>query len=193
MRSEGKSVSVNLSTPNKPYLRSRTEPKRNLQVLPVSRADNEMKAKLGIACAFLGFTLSANTIALSSARGQTGRRVPRADSIASFWQKFKAAAINSDKETLAALSRFPISRGYGMASIRTKAQFMRSYRDLFFNETNAAQCFPKVKPMIDRKRPNEFSVSCPFASDSSGGEPFVYTFTRTRAGWKLTSFENINE
>lgn len=126
----------------------------------------------------------------SETRSQSPKR---ADSVDAVWQKFKDAVLKGDKETVARLTRFPMSRGYGMASIRSKAQFMRRYRDLFFNETNAAQCFPKAKPVVDRERPNEFSVSCPFAQDSSGEEPFVYTFTRTRAGWKLTSFENINE
>jgi hypothetical protein len=153
-----------------------------------------MKVKLGLAFAFLGLILSVDTIALSTAHRQTQTKpVPRADSVASFWEKFKAAAIKSDKETVAALSRFPISRGYGMASISNKAQFIRRYRDVFFNETNAAQCFPKASPVVDKQRPQEFTISCPFARDGGGDEPFVYTFTRTRTGWKFTSFENINE
>ena len=90
-------------------------------------------------------------------------------------------------------SRGSPSRGYGMGSIRTKAQFVRRFRELFFNETNAAQCFPKAKPVFDRERPREFSISCPFARDGGDDEPFVYTFSRTRTGWKFTSFENINE
>ncbi len=114
-------------------------------------------------------------------------------SVAAFWEQFQAAVMAGDKAKVAALSRFPISRGYGIRSIRTKAQFMKRYRDLFFSETDAGQCFPKVKPVKDIKRPNEFSVICPFARDSSGEEPFVYTFTRTRAGWKFVGFENINE
>jgi hypothetical protein len=116
-----------------------------------------------------------------------------ADSIDTFWAKFKTAVIKGNKETVAALSRFPISRGYGMASIRNKAQFLHRYRDVFFNETNAARCFPKASPVIDKERPQEFTISCPSASDGREEEPFVYTFTRTRTGWKLTSFENINE
>jgi len=122
-----------------------------------------------------------------------GNQTQTNNSIASFWQKFKAAAIKSDKETVASLSRFPISRGYGMANIRNKAQFLRRYRDVFFNETNAAQCFAKATPVIDEERPQEFTISCPFASGGGGDEPFVYTFRRTRNGWKFTSFENINE
>ena len=119
--------------------------------------------------------------------------IQKEESVSSFWEKFKSAVIGGDKAKVVSLSRFPIARGYGMSSIRSKAQFMRRYRELFFVETDAAQCFPKAKPVVDRDRPNEFSVSCPFAKDSSGEEPFVYTFTHTRTGWKFTSFENINE
>ena len=115
------------------------------------------------------------------------------NSMNAFWEKFKAAVIKGDKETVAALSAFPISLGYGMGSIKTKAQFMKSYRDIFAHETNAAKCFRTAKPAIDKKRPKEFTVGCPFAKDSGGDEPFVYTFKLTRNGWRFTGFENINE
>jgi hypothetical protein len=80
-----------------------------------------------------------------------------------------------------------------MASIRNKAQFMRRYRELFFAETDAAKCFPNAKPAVEKSRPSEFTISCPYARDGGNEEPFVYTFTRTRTGWKFASFENINE
>ena len=150
---------------------------------------------LAVAGAFLfGAEVSAslfppNSISTSIA----ATAVQQDDSLTTFWEGFKTAVIARDKAKVAAMSRFPISRGYGLASIRTRAQFIKRFRDVFFNETNAAQCFPRARPVVDRERPNEFSVSCPFASDSSGEEPFVYTFTRSRAGWKLISFENINE
>ena len=70
---------------------------------------------------------------------------------------------------------------------------MRHYREIFFTETDAAQCFPKAMPFVEKTRPKEFMISCPFASEGGTEEPFVYTFTRTRNGWKFTSFENINE
>jgi hypothetical protein len=101
--------------------------------------------------------------------------------------------IGGDKETVASLSQFPISRGYGMTSLRNKAQLLKRYRELFFGETNAAECFPKAKPFVDTGRNGEFTISCPFARDGGNEEPFVYTFTRTRTGWKFTGFENINE
>ncbi len=115
------------------------------------------------------------------------------NSMNAFWEKFKAAVIKGDKETVASLSAFPISMGYGMSSIKTKAQFMKNYKYIFANETNAAKCFQKAKPETDKKRPKEFLIGCPFAKDSGGDEPFVYTFKLTRYGWRFTGFENINE
>jgi hypothetical protein len=115
------------------------------------------------------------------------------NSIAAFWEKFKAAVIRGDKETVATLSRFPISRGYGMGSLRTKTQFLKRYREVFFGETDAAKCFPNAKPLVDKERPKEFTISCSFASSSDGGEPFEYGFTLTRNGWRFTAFENSNE
>ena len=110
-----------------------------------------------------------------------------------FWEKFKAAVIKGDKETVAALSAFPLSMGYGTSNIKTKVKFMKNYKYIFANETNAAKCFRTAKPEMDKKRPKEFSVGCPFAKDSGGDEPFVYTFKLTRYGWRFVGFENINE
>ena len=115
------------------------------------------------------------------------------NSMNAFWEKFKAAVIKGDKETVAALSAFPISMGYATSSIKTKAQFMKNYKSIFANETNAAKCFRTAKPETDKKRPKEFLIGCPFAKDSGGDEPFVYTFKLTRYGWRFTGFENINE
>jgi hypothetical protein len=139
-----------------------------------------------LACALLGSALAFGSSAISRVQGQT-------DPMGAFWARFRAAVINGDKETVARLSRFPISRGYGMTSLKNKAQFMRRYREVFFAETEAAKCFPKATPVIDKERPQEFTISCPFAREGGNEEPFVYTFTRTRTGWKFTGFENINE
>ena len=110
-----------------------------------------------------------------------------------FWEKFKAAVIKGDKESVAALSAFPISLGYRMGSIKTKPRLMKNYKYIFANETNAAKCFLTAKPEMDKQRPKEFLIGCPFAKDSGGDEPFVYTFKLTRYGWRFVGFENINE
>jgi hypothetical protein len=116
--------------------------------------------------------------------------------MATFWEKFRAAVIKGDKETVASLTQFPLSLSYGMSDIKNKAQFMRHYRMLFFGETDAARCFPKAKPDVypaTRKRPKEFSIGCSFASEEETGVPFEYRFTLTRNGWRFTSFTNVNE
>ena len=153
-----------------------------------------MGASKALSSLLLGTALAFGAIPLSSVQGETPRKAANeTDSIVAFWNMFSAAVIKGDKETVAALSRFPISRGYGMASVRNKAQFMKRYRDVFFNETDAAKCFPKAKPISDKARPKEFIVSCPFARGGGEEEPFEYRFILTRTGWKFTSFENINE
>jgi hypothetical protein len=150
--------------------------------------------KVEMRLALLGTALAFGTITMSNARGQMpAERAHDTDSIAVFWAKFKGAAIKGDKETVAALSRFPIARGYGMGSLKNRAQLLRRFRELFFTETDAAKCFPKATPYVEKTRSREFSISCPFARDGGEEEPFVYTFTRTRTGWKFTSFENVNE
>jgi len=141
-----------------------------------------------MAAALLLFTLMAS-VAVGSATSSRGD-----DSMNAFWEKFKGAVIKGDKETVAALSAFPISLGYRMGSIKNKTQFMKNYHYLFDRETNAAKCFRTAKPDFDKKRPKEFTVGCPFAKDSGGGgEPFMYSFKLTRNGWRFVGFENVNE
>jgi len=125
-----------------------------------------------------------------------GQPAQSTDSMATFWSKFKAAVIKGDKETVAALSQFPISLNDGMTPIRNKAQFMKHYRFLFSGETNAAKCFPKATPEVEpatKRRPKEFTIGCAFASGGGEEEPFEYRFTLTRIGWRFTSFTNVNE
>jgi len=136
---------------------------------------------------------NATTEVQEKAMGKPGQST---DSMATFWDNFKAAVIKGDKETVAALSQFPISLNDGMTPIRTKAQFMKRYGFLFSGETNAAKCFPKAKPEVEpatKKRPREFTIGCAFASGGGEEEPFEYRFTLTRSGWRFTSFTNVNE
>ena len=108
----------------------------------------------------------------------------------SFWQDFRTAVSKHDVETIARLSKFPIDMSYGIASIKTKAQLAKRYRQLFNEQTDAAKCFDKAKPEADADNPKHFSVACP---DAAGNEVVVYHFEQTRAGWKFTGLDNINE
>jgi hypothetical protein len=111
-------------------------------------------------------------------------------SIEQFWDKFKSAIIKGDKEAVASMAQFPISMPYGVPSVRTKAQLLKRYREVFNSETNAAKCFAKAKPKTDPQRKKEFTVGC---DNGSGEEVIVYTFALTKLGWRLKAFDNINE
>ncbi len=111
-------------------------------------------------------------------------------SIETFWARFKAAVIKGNKESIAAMSQFPIDMPYGVPSIKTKPQLLKRYRDLFNTQANAAKCFAAAKPEVDAPNKNRFTVAC---KDEAGNEVVIYGFVRTRGVWKLKSLDNINE
>ena len=79
---------------------------------------------------------------------------------------------------------------YGIASIKTKAQLAKRYRQLFNEQSDAVACFEKAKPEADADNAKHFTVACP---DAGGNEVVIYHFQQTRAGWKFTGLDNINE
>ena len=111
-------------------------------------------------------------------------------SIENFWAKFKAAVIKGDKESVAGMTQFPVSMPYGQAAVKTKAQFLKRYRQVFNSEANAAKCFADAKPETDPARPKEFTIGC---DNGSGQKVVIYGFSLTKAGWKFKSLDNINE
>ncbi|HQU83559.1 MAG TPA: hypothetical protein PKY59_10555, partial [Pyrinomonadaceae bacterium] len=82
---------------------------------------------------------------------------------------------------------------YGVKSVKTKANFLKRYNEIFYGEADAAKCF-KTSP-LNRVSAKRYEISCGFRKDTigDGGEPLVYTFELTKSGWKFTSFDNINE
>jgi hypothetical protein len=114
-------------------------------------------------------------------------------SMTAFWDKFKTAVTQGDKQAVLAMSQLPLDMGYGQSRIRTRAQFMKNYKYIFAGEVNAVKCFETAKPQVDKGKTKEFYVTCPFAGNGGNEEPFVYTFKLTRAGWRFSIFENINE
>jgi hypothetical protein len=111
-------------------------------------------------------------------------------SIDTFWAKFKTAVIKGDKESVAGMTQFPIAMPYGQAAVRTKAQLLKRYRQVFNSEANAAKCFAGAKPETDPARPKEFSIAC---DNGSGEKVVIYAFALTKTGWKFKSLDNINE
>lgn len=112
------------------------------------------------------------------------------DARQTFWEQFKTAVTKRDVQNVARLSQFPIGMSYGIPDIKTKAQLSRRYRQLFNEQTDAAACFSKAKPEADPENAKRFTVACP---DAAGNEVVIYHFTRTRAGWKFTGLDNLNE
>ena len=110
-------------------------------------------------------------------------------SIQTFWVKFKAAVIKGDKAAVAQMSKFPIEMQYRVRSVKTAAQLNKRYREVFNGETNAAKCFAEAKPEVDQSRPG-FSVAC---KNEAGDPVIIYSFGRSRNGWRFTGLDNINE
>jgi hypothetical protein len=112
-------------------------------------------------------------------------------SIQTFWTKFKTAVIKGDKTAVAQMSQFPIEMSYGVSSVKTSAQLIKRYREVFNGETNAAKCFAESKPEVDPQNSKRFTVGCRI--QNTGDVVIIYGFVRTRTGWKFNSLDNINE
>ncbi|HKV35754.1 MAG TPA: hypothetical protein VJP89_15565 [Pyrinomonadaceae bacterium] len=112
------------------------------------------------------------------------------DARQNFWQQFKTAVTNRDAPTVARLSQFPIRMSYGIPSIKTKAQLTKRFRQVFNEQTDAAACFGKAKPEVDPANAKAFTVACP---DAAGNEVVIYHFQQTKAGWRFTALDNLNE
>ena len=115
----------------------------------------------------------------------------QADSdFSAFWEKFKTAVINADKNAVAGLSKFPVGMSYGIRSIKTKAELLRRYKEVFNKQSDAAKCFATKEPEQDSTNKRKYSVACP---DAAGNEVVIYEFERGAAGWKFVRLDNINE
>ena len=136
--------------------------------------------------AFLALTILALLSFTAGASSQNN------SAIDTFWAKFKAAVIKSDKESVAAMTQFPIGMPYGQAAVRTKAQLLKRYRQVFNGDANAAKCFAlaDARPETDPARPKEFTIGC---DNGSGEKVVIYAFALTKTGWKFKSLDNINE
>lgn len=135
----------------------------------------------------LGLALALIAIALV----QTPARSLQGDSaVEAFWTKFKAAVIKGDKDAVAQLSQFPLGMPYGVPAVKTKAQLIKRYRQVFNGEADAAKCFGEARPKIERDNRKRFTVGC---KNAAGDEVIVYNFVLTKAGWMFKSLDNINE
>lgn len=108
-----------------------------------------------------------------------------------FWKNFKSAVVAGDKAKVAEMTKFPMSM-YD-SKIKDRAEFLSRYGKIFNGEANAAQCFGSVEPQKDSA--SMYSVYCPFKKTPNDKEnaPIRFVFESTKAGWKFTALDNINE
>ncbi len=111
-------------------------------------------------------------------------------SMQTFWVRFKSAVIKGNKQAVAGMSAFPLEMPYGVAKLKTRAQFINRYRTVFNGEADATKCFRNAKPAKDPQFNTEFTVAC---DNGSGQEVVIYRFRWTKTGWKFASLDNINE
>ena len=132
----------------------------------------------------------ASLIILISVLGVGGTAFQTDPSIDTFWMKFRTAVIKGDKDAVATMAQFPITMPYGVPAIRTRAQLLKRYRDLFNRQADAVKCFGSAKPEADPAIKNQFTVAC---KDAAGNDVVIYDFVKVRGVWKLKSLDNINE
>ena len=111
-------------------------------------------------------------------------------SIETFWAKFKSAVTRGDKESVGNMSEYPIGMPYGFRKIKTRAELLKRYRELFNVQVNAVKCFADAQPTLDATAKNQFTVGC---KDKAGNETVSYGFVKTRGLWKLKYLDNANE
>jgi len=102
--------------------------------------------------------------------------------IEEFWAKFQAAVGRDDKASVIAMTGFPLTMPYGVSSIRTKTQLLKSYNKIFDTETR--KCFAKAKPELDSGGKRRFSINC--------GEAMMYWFEWRKGQYKFVAVDNVN-
>ena len=114
-------------------------------------------------------------------------------SLQSFWEGFKSAVSQKNKEAVSPLTQFPLSMPYGVKSVKTPSDFKARYGEIFNGEADAAKCFSKAK--LKKTDPKNYFIACGFKDDpkGNGGEPIEYHFRETKSGWKFVGLDNINE
>lgn len=132
--------------------------------------------------------LCLNLLAVASGAANSTETDVRA-----FWKNFKAAIAKKDKTALSAMTKFPLSMPYGARSVKNKADFLTRYDKIFKGDADAAKCFPTAE--LEKVNSKKYIAACGFKRTPNDDEnkPNVYYFELTRAGWKFTGFDNINE
>jgi hypothetical protein len=113
--------------------------------------------------------------------------------VQTFWKTFKTALAKNDKNALASATKFPLAMPYEVKSIKSKAEFLKRYNEIFKGEADAAKCFPNAK--LEKENPKRFAVYCGFKQtpEDKENKPIRYYFELTNNGWKFAGLDNINE
>ena len=110
-----------------------------------------------------------------------------------FWKKFKPAVVAGDKAAVAEMTKFPLSMPYLVKAVKTKADFLRRYDEIFNGEANAAQCFGSAEPRKESAK--RYEIYCPFKEtpDDRENAPIRFMFELAKSGWKFAGLDNVNE
>src|SRR5437762_10426949 len=110
-----------------------------------------------------------------------------------FWKKFKPAVVAGDKAAVAEMTKFPLSMPYLVKAVKTKADFLRRYDEIFKGEASAAQCFRSAEPHKESDR--RYEIYCPFKEtpDDRENAPIRFVFELTKGSWRFVGLDNINE
>ena len=116
------------------------------------------------------------------------------NNVKSFWEKFRTAVIKKDKNTVAAMTKFPLSMPFGQKSVRSKTELLRRYKQVFDGETDSSKCFVNAE-LETNDAGKSYGVYCGFrkALDDENNKPIYYYFEKTKTGWKFAGLDNINE
>lgn len=112
-------------------------------------------------------------------------QAPLPPDLAAVWKDFQAALKADDPAALAKVTRFPLrSNEYG--TLKDPAALRQRWPRIFPPAVRAAL----AKAPLERTEGAKDTFE---AFSDAGGLPIRFIFTRSKAGWRLSHLDNINE
>jgi hypothetical protein len=123
------------------------------------------------------------------------------DGFDAFVEKFRAAVIKGDKETVVGLSRYPIRMPGRGRNIKSPADLRLRYRQIFNKYANAPECFAEkykdprfpesnnqyIGPVRDSENPKLGRFFC----GDNTGYGVNYWLELTKTGWKFVRVDRF--
>ena len=139
---------------------------------------------------YLSLLLSGAVLTMASGKSVQEDK----DGFKTFFEKFRAAVIKGDKESIAGLSRFPIRMPGRVPNIKDVADLRVRYREVFNKGFDAARCFGER--YNDPRFPNDHSYfqaqpdsdnpkMAHFECFDNTSHQFTYSFENTKKGWRF--------